>query len=97
NIVIETIDASYLPLLKVPIVAGRNFSPEYPSDSTHAVLVNEAFIQQAGWKEAIGKQVTSFENNKTYTVAGVVKDYHYKPLTQKIEPQLFTMYPTHHY
>jgi len=91
NISIQTIDASYLPLLKIPVVAGRNFSPDYPSDSVHTVLVNEALVKQAGWKEAIGQQVTSFENNETYTVAGVVKDYHYKPLTETIEPQIFTM------
>ena len=97
NVVIETIDASYLPLLKIPVVSGRNFSPEYLSDSTHAVLVNEAFVQEAGLKEPVGKQVTSFEDGKTYTVAGVVKDYHYKPLTEKITPQLFTMNPEHDY
>jgi putative ABC transport system permease protein len=97
NVVIETIDASFLPLIKVPVAAGRNFSADYPSDSTHAVLVNEAFVKQAGWKEAIGKQLTSFENNQTYTVAGVVKNYHYKPLTEKIQPQLFTMDPAHNY
>ena len=97
NVVIETIDASYLPLLKIPISAGRNFSPDYPSDSTHSVLVNEAFVLQAGWKQPIGEQVTSFENGKTYTVAGVVKDYHYKPLTEQIAPQIFTMNPDNNY
>ena len=97
NIVIETIDASYLPLLKVPIVTGRNFSPDFPSDPTHTILVNEAFVQQAGWKQALNQEVTSFENNKTYTVAGVVKDYHYKPLTEQIAPQIFTMNPDNNY
>ena len=42
-------------------------------------------MQQAGWKQPLNQQVTSFENDKTYTVAGVVKDYHYKPLTEKID------------
>jgi len=97
NVVISTIDASYLPLLKIPIVSGRNFSPDFPSDSTQAILVNEAFVQQAGWKQPLNQQVTSFENNKTYTVAGVVKDYHYKPLTEKITPQIFTMNPDKNY
>ena len=46
NVVIETIDASYLPLFKVPVVAGRNFSPDFPSDSTHTVLVNEALCNK---------------------------------------------------
>lgn len=97
NVVIETIDAAYLPLLKVSMAAGRNFSSDFPSDSTHSVLVNEAFVRQAHWKQAVGQQLTSYENNQTYTVAGVVKDYHYKPLTEKIAPQIFTMNPAHSY
>ena len=97
NVVIETIDASYLPLLKIPIANGRNFSPDFPSDSTHTILVNEAFVKQAGWKQPLNQQVTSFENNKTYTVAGVVKDYHFKPLTEQITPQIFTMNPDNNY
>jgi len=97
NIETETIDASYLPLLKIPIVAGRNFSPDYPADSTQSVLVNETFVKEAGWKQAVGKQITTFENNKTYIVAGVVKDYHFKPLTEKITPQIFTMNPATYY
>jgi len=97
NVVIGTIDASYLPLLQVPVVTGRNFSPEFPSDSTQSVLVNEAFVQQADWKQPLNQQVTSFENNKTYTVAGVVRNYHYKPLTEQIAPQIFTMNPANNY
>jgi putative ABC transport system permease protein len=97
NVVIETIDASYLPLLKVPVVSGRNFSPDLPSDQTQTVLVNETFVKQAGWKQPLNQQVTNFANNKTYTVAGVVKDYHYKPLTEQIGPQIFTMNPDNNY
>lgn len=91
NIAVEDIDAAYLPLLKIPVVAGRNFSAEYPSDATHSVLVNEAFVQQAGWKKPLGEQIKTFANGEIYNVVGVVKDYHYKPLTEKISPQLFTM------
>lgn len=97
NVVVETLDASYLPLLKIPIVAGRNFSPDHPSDSTNTVLVNEAFVKEAGWKQSLSQQVTSFEDGRTYTVAGVVKDYHFKPLTEKITPQLFTMNANNNY
>jgi putative ABC transport system permease protein len=60
-------------------------------------LVNEAFVKEAGWKQPLNQQVTSFEDGRTYTVAGVVKDYHYKPLTEKITPQLFTMNPDNNY
>ncbi len=90
-------DYDYLSLLKVPIVAGRNFSPDYPSDPTQAVLVNEAFVKEAGWKQPLNQQIKSFEDGRTYTVAGIVKDYHFKPLTEKITPQLFTMSPNNNY
>ena len=40
----------------------------------------------------IGQQV-NFWNNEKYTVIGVVKDYHFLPLTEAMGPQLFTMKP----
>lgn len=97
NVVIETIDESFLPLLKVPIVRGRNFSPDFPSDSMHSILINEAFAREAGWPQALHQQVTLFDNGETYTIAGVVKDYHFKPLTERITPQIFTMNPKNDY
>ena len=87
----ETIDESYLPLLKIPLVEGRNFSVAYPSDSSHSVLVNESFVKKAGWKNPVGEQVNFWYNNEKYTVIGVVKDHHFESLNQTIKPQLFTM------
>ena len=88
----ETIDESYIPALKIPVIAGRNFSRAYPSDSTNSILVNESFVKKAGWKNPIGETVNFFYyNNEIYNVIGVVKDYHYQDLNQKIGPQLFTM------
>jgi len=78
-------------------VQGRNFSPDFPSDSANSVLVNESFVKQAGWKNPMGQTVNFWYNNKKYTVIGVVKDYHYQPLNQKIGPQLFTMKPDNNY
>jgi putative ABC transport system permease protein len=91
NFAYETIDESYLPLLKIKLVEGRNFSPDFPSDSTHSVLVNESFVKRAGWKNPLGQIVDFFYRNEKYTIIGVVKDYHYAPLNQEIQPQLFTM------
>ena len=92
NFSYETVDESFLPLLQIPVIEGRNFSAEYPSDSSHAVLVNESFVKKAGWKDPIGQLVNFwYDNNKKYTVVGVVKDYHFQPLNEKIGPQLFTM------
>jgi putative ABC transport system permease protein len=98
NFAYETINDAFLPLFHVPIVKGRNFSADYPGDSTHSVLVNETFVKKAGWKNPIGQVVDFwFQDIKKYTVVGVVKDYHYESLNQAIKPQLFTMKPSNDY
>jgi putative ABC transport system permease protein len=88
----ETVDESYLPLLKSPLVAGRNFSTAFPADSSQSVIINESFVKAANWKNPVGETLKfSFDNNKIYHVIGVVKDYHFASLNEKITPQLFTM------
>lgn len=99
QIIIEysKIDDRYLPTFKIPIITGRNFSPSYPADSMNSIIVNESFVKEAGWKpyDAIGKQVEFGEShdNRKVTVVGVVKDYHFLSLKEKISPQVFTMEP----
>jgi putative ABC transport system permease protein len=96
NIEIEynKIDDRFLPTFKIPIIAGRNFSPDYPSDSFQSVIVNESFVKEAGWKlnEAIGKSVSSMEgSSKPFMIIGLIKDYHFSSLKEKITPAVFTM------
>ena len=93
----ETVDEAYLPTFKIPLAQGRNFSADFPSDSANSVLVNESFVKQAQWKNAMGQTVNFWYDNKKYNVIGVVKDYHYASLNEKIGPQLFTMKKDNHY
>ena len=87
------IDDQYLPTLQIPVVKGRNFSKAYPSDTAQSVVINEAFAKAAGWKDPVGKQVDFFYNQKKFTVIGVVRDYHFESLKEKIKPLLFTQDP----
>jgi putative ABC transport system permease protein len=89
NTTIETIDNNYLPLLKIPLVAGRNFSPNYPSDSTQSVLVNETFAREAGWKEPVGQTFNVYD--KSVRVIGVIKDHYFQPLQWKLKAQVFSL------
>jgi len=92
GIVIETVNESYIPLLKIPFVKGRNFSKDFPSDSGSSVLVNETFVNKAGWKEPIGQQISiGFDDPKKYTIVGVVKDHYYQPLNEVIKSQVFSL------
>ncbi|HEV8283590.1 MAG TPA: FtsX-like permease family protein [Chitinophagaceae bacterium] len=102
NLVIENnkIDDKFLPIFKIPIVAGRNFLPDYSSDSTNSVIVNETFVREAGWKvsNAVGQTINFMDENKRpATVIGVVKDYHFGSLKKKITSELFSMNPNMSY
>jgi putative ABC transport system permease protein len=89
----EWMDENYLPLYKIPVVKGRNFSKDFASDSIQSVIVNEAFVKKAGWKSPIGQIVDFWYNKQKFNVVGVVKDYHYESLGREIRPQLFNCHP----
>jgi putative ABC transport system permease protein len=77
------IDEDYLQLLNIELVAGKNFSHESKTSNRNAFIVNEAFVKHVGWKDAINKEVKLHNGG---VVIGVVKDYNYKSLHNKIEP-----------
>jgi len=89
NLFINTalIDESYLDVLNLKLLAGRNFTG--PADREHQVLVNEAFVKWMGWTEAVGRKINpSASDSLTARVIGVVKDFHYQSLHHAIEPLL---------
>jgi putative ABC transport system permease protein len=89
----KIIDHNYLELLQIPVANGRNFSKDLASDTANGVMVNESFVKMAGWKEPLGQTIDFFYNNKKYNVIGVVKDYHFLSLNEKIGPQIFLSNP----
>lgn len=94
NFAYEIVSEAYIPMLDIKVLNGRNFSPERPSDAANSVIVNESFVKEAGWNNPLGEIVDFWYNeNEKYTVIGVVEDYHFKSLNQKIGPQLFTIKP----
>jgi len=81
-------DYHFIDLFEMEIAEGRNFSPEFPSDSTNTYILNEAAVKAIGWDaaSAIGK---SFNEGK---VIGVVKDFHFQPFDLSIEPMYLTFH-----
>jgi len=56
--------------LGIKMKEGRFYSPEYASDSTDAIVVNEEVVKIMGWDDPIGQRFLLFD--KEYTVIGVV-------------------------
>lgn len=81
------VDPDYLDTLGIELAAGRNLSPEFPSDTQESVLINEAAVKKFGWDNPLGKKIQQIYGNKqTRTVIGVVKDFHMSSLHNAIEP-----------
>lgn len=69
------------------LVAGRSYSRAYPSDSTSALVLNEAAAKQYGYTnpaDIVGKKFSQW--GRKGEVIGVVKDFHYISLHRNIEP-----------
>ncbi len=93
------IDDKFLPTFKIPIIAGRNFSADYPSDTLNSIIVNESFVKETGWKveEAVGKTIRSMDDKKLLSIIGVIRDYHFTTLKEKITAEMFSMDPEFNY
>ncbi|MEO6328456.1 MAG: ABC transporter permease [Ginsengibacter sp.] len=89
----KVIDENYLPVMEIQLKAGRNFSTAFQTDKTNGVIVNEAFVKVAGLKAALGTNIilTDGPEKETKTIIGVVKDYHFGSLKERIQPMVMTM------
>jgi putative ABC transport system permease protein len=80
-------DSDYAWTYQLRFVAGRDFSAHNVTDRNSTCLLNECAVAMAGLgspQEAIGKKVVV--NEKERTVIGVVKDFHFTSLHQKVFP-----------
>jgi putative ABC transport system permease protein len=84
---IYEVDFDFIPTLQIPLVAGRNYSRAFLSDSTKAIVINETAARLYGYRnpaDAVGKKFEQW--GRQGTIIGVVKDFHFRSLHTKVEP-----------
>jgi len=83
---IYRVDANYLSTLGIKLIEGRNISPEFPGDSS-SVVINQAAVRELGWgnNDPIGKTIVR-SGRKEYTVVGLVADFNYASVKDKVAP-----------
>ncbi len=90
----------FVKTMGMSVVQGRDFSRDIASDTTFAVLVNEAMVKRMAWKNPIGKKLIDSggdpKNNEKHVV-GVIKDYHQNSLYDAIEPLMVVLVKNHNY
>jgi putative ABC transport system permease protein len=87
------VDANFINVMGMQLIAGRDFNPGMTSDTVSSVIVNESLVATSlntTPAKALGMQFLDVNGGKTAkTVIGVVKDFHYEALTRNVRPQMF--------
>ena len=78
----------FVKTLDLQLLEGRDFSKDYPTDSS-GYLLNESALKVINYKNPVGKQFTFW--GKQGTIIGIVKDFHFNSLHDPIQPLILRM------
>ncbi|MEP7254086.1 MAG: FtsX-like permease family protein, partial [Ginsengibacter sp.] len=81
----------YVQTMNLKMTAGRSFENALQGDYDNAILVTEKFAAMYGWhpSDALGKQV--HVGTVTYSVVGVLSDFHPASLFEPADPVLMKL------
>ncbi|MES1221286.1 MAG: FtsX-like permease family protein, partial [Bacteroidota bacterium] len=78
--------------LNIPMIAGRDFSKDFPGDSV-SYVINESAAKMMGMQnDTVGKQVKFWNGNGS--IIGVMKDFHIASLHTPIKPLILCLQPS---
>jgi putative ABC transport system permease protein len=89
------VDERYIPTFEIQLKRGRNFSAQYPTDST-AVIINETAAKLFGGTDPVNKKlymITNLSTGKlaTYNIIGVIKDFNFNSLRDQVAPLVLNL------
>jgi putative ABC transport system permease protein len=88
------VDEDYFRTFELELSEGRFFSADFPSDSS-STIINEKAAEIIGFKEPVGKTLSVWDDKTK--IIGVVKNFHFKSVHNKIEPLVMYMNPDQYY
>ncbi len=103
TIILAQTDYDYAKTIGFEFVQGRDFDQNMGTDEEEAVIINEMAVKEFGWEDnPIGKKIhhgweLDGSGGRMMKVIGVVKDFHFKSLHNKIEPVVFFISPRPRY
>jgi putative ABC transport system permease protein len=78
------VDADFLKTMNISLARGRDFYPEGALDSG-VVLVNEEAVKLLGVSDPLGLRIQGIKKGDL-EVIGIVKDFHFKSIHEKVAP-----------
>ncbi|MCE7065632.1 ABC transporter permease [Dyadobacter sp. CY326] len=94
NLDLYFVDFDYIPQFGLKMAAGRPFSREFGTDTTQAMVMNEAAVKLFGYsspEQAIGRRFKQW--GREGKIVGVIKDFHFRSLQEKIKPLTMRIEP----
>lgn len=85
------VGTTFPKMMGFTFVDGQSFDDESESKNVHSVLVNETFVTTSAMTEPIGKVL--YIDDHEFTVAGVMRDFHFEPFTELIKPLVIAYAP----
>lgn len=86
-----SVDHDFIDTFELKIIEGRNFSRNFPGDLKGSFIINHSALKDFGWESAVGKRLKI--GTLSGTIIGVVKDFHFKSLHNKIKPLVLIIFP----
>ncbi|NIJ51808.1 ABC transporter permease [Dyadobacter arcticus] len=89
----EFTDFDYVKTLGLKIIAGRDFSGAFSTDTTEAALINRTAAKSLGFtpEQAIGKWVqNTIRDDKKRRIVGVIEDFNFLSLKEKMDALVIT-------
>ena len=86
------VDHDFLTMMRVDILKGRNFSRDQGTDENRAIIVNQALVDEFGWKKPIGRQLPGSEFGP-HEIIGVIENFHFESLHTEVKPLVLTLNP----
>ncbi|RAJ03890.1 ABC-type antimicrobial peptide transport system permease subunit [Chitinophaga skermanii] len=84
----QTTNFDFVKTMGLQLIAGRDFSKAF--NDSNSIVINEAMAKTIGKKDLIGLALP-VDSARPLTIIGIVKDYNFKSLHQKIEPIIMQM------
>ena len=91
DVYLNIVDANFGPMLGLQTTQGHFFRPGSGADST-GIVVNQAMVDYMEWDDPIGERLPG-EGWPDHEVIGVVDDFHYSTMHEKVHPLVLIINP----
>jgi predicted permease len=91
-----SVSPGYFDVLRMPLLAGRDFKPEDNENAPRVMVVNESFARRFfDGRDPVGRRVQIY--GKSFTIVGMVKDSKYLSLSETPQPYFYISFDQVHY